>query len=426
MPKTALPCQSHAKGSLDVYSCGTKISCHVLDACQKLDHVFASDKLLGALGDTKAVCHNLAPSPRKALACAMELATQGSRVALLSTGDALYHGLGSTLLDVLNKTFPDRQREDLPFALNFHPGITAFQSLCHKAGIVWSNAQLFSAHHTDLQPLRILQAKTAIIYAGLPLTAPLIARALCNVDPLSGSRACVVAENIDSSDERIVFCTLQEACDCQMGPTSILVLLPQGARPLSLPVGLADEHFHFENHCLTNRYVRPVVLSCLRLPCFGVLWDLGAGSGSVGLEAALLQPDLAVHAVEQFPDRCANIRANAEGLGVPNLALHEGDILDIMPNLPAPSRIFVGGGGKDLQQILAQGLARLDASDPDARLVVTAITMETVALLTQYTGGICEEALSLDIAVRTDMIAGRYSHLAPLNRIHIFAFRPRV
>ena len=211
-----------------------------------------------------------------------------------------------------------------------------------------------------------------------------------------------------------------------MGPTSILVLLPHGAQQVSLPLGLADEHFHFENHCLTNRYVRPVVLSCLRLPSFGVLWDLGAGSGSIGLEAALLQQDLAVHAVEQFPDRCANIRANAERLGVPNLTLHEGNILDAMPNLPDPARIFVGGGGKDLQYILDQALARLDAADPDASLVVTAITMETVALLTQYTGGVCEEALSLDIAVRTDMIAGRYSHLAPLNRIHIFSFRPRV
>ena len=425
MPETSA--FSHApRGSLDVYSCGTKTSPHVLDACQKLDHVFASDKLLSALSDTDVACHNLLPSPRKALLQAMELATRGAHVALLSTGDALYHGLGSTLLDILNTSFPDQPRESLPFTLCFHPSITAFQALCHKAGIVWSDARLFSAHHNDIQPLSILQAKTAIIYAGLPLTAPLIARRLCDADSASGSRACVVAENIDTADERIVSCTLREACDCQMGPTSILVLLPHGARPLSLPLGLADEHFRFENHCLTNRYVRPVVLSCLRLPSFGVLWDLGAGSGSVGLEAALLQPDLAVHAVEQFSDRCANIRANAERLGVPNISLTQGDILETMPKLPNPARIFVGGGSKNLQRILDLGLARLDTTDPDARLVVTAITMETVAMLTQYTGGVCEEALSLDIAVRANMVTGRYSHLTPLNRIHIFSFRPRV
>ena len=97
-----------------------------------------------------------------------------------------------------------------------------------------------------------------------------------------------------------------------------------------------------------------------------------------------------------------------------------------MPKLPNPARIFVGGGGKNLQRILDLGLARLDTTDPDARLVVTAITMETVAMLTQYTGGVCEEALSLDIAVRANMVTGRYSHLTPLNRIYIFSFRPRV
>ncbi len=421
---------SSPKGSLDVYSCGTRISPHVIDACRRIDHVFAADKLLAFLQGGSPVCHNLSPSPRKALLKAMELADQGARVALLSTGDALYHGLGSTLLDVLGKAFPDFRTGNtgfnLPFALTFHPGITAFQALCHKVGIAWSEARLFSAHHSFLQPLRVLRARTAIIYAGLPLTAPRIAGKLCEADPSSSARACVLAENIDTDNERIVSCTLGEACDLAMGPTSILVLLPKGAHAPVLPLGLADEHFHFENHCLTNRYVRPVVLSCLRLPCRGVLWDLGAGSGSVGLEAALLQPDLAVCAVEKFPERCANIEANAKRLGVPNLALTRGDILKAMPTLPNPARIFVGGGGKDLARILDLGLARLDADDPDARLVVTAITMETVAMLTQYTGGVCMEALSLDIAVRADMVAGRYSHLAPLNRIHIFSFRPRV
>lgn len=424
-------------GSLDVYSCGTSMPLSVPDACRTYDHICASDKLIRMLKDSwesrqdapAVEFHSLLPAPRKVLLAAARLAEQGARVAILSTGDSLYNGLGSTLLGVLYDAWDLCGPQDmarLPFTISFHPGITAFQFLCHKVGIAWSDAELFCAHHSAIQPWRVLQARTAIIYGGLPLTAAMLAQKLCDFDPGSANRQCVLAENLETEGEHIHLCTLAEAAALRTSPTSILMLLPGGHRPRPLPLGLEDAHFRFENHCLTNRYVRPVVLSCLRLPSQGVLWDLGAGSGSVGLEAALLQKELTVCAVEQFPSRCDNIRANADRLGVPNLSLTMGDILEVMPSLPAPDRIFAGGGGKALPLILEQALARLDAANPDARLVVTAITMETVAMLTQFDKGECVEALSLDIAVRTPMRKTSHcSYLAPANRIHLFTFRPR-
>lgn len=416
-------------GSLDVYSCGTRTSVHVLEACKKYEHIYASDKVFAQLTGIQAELHSLLPAPRSVLLSAARLAEQGAKIAILSTGDSLYNGLGSSLISVISETWNLHSLQDmakLPFTITFHPGITAFQALCHKTGIVWSDAELFCAHHSAIQPWRVLQARTAIIYAGLPLTASMLARKFCDFDPGCANRECVLAENLDTENEHIHICTLAEAAAMRTSPTSILVLMPCGHRPRPLPLGLEDEKFCFENHCLTNRYVRPVVLSCLRLPSQGVLWDLGAGSGSVGLEAALLQKELKVCAVEQFPSRCSNIEVNAARLGVPNLSLTMGDILATMPSLPAPDRIFVGGGGRDLPHILEQALECLDAADPEARLVVTAITLETVAMLARFDKGECVEALSLDIAVRTPMSSSHYSYLTPANRIHIFTFRPRV
>lgn len=413
-----------AQGALEVFSCGTRPDDEILRACRAMDHVFGSARLLDPLREAGVALHGLSPAPRQALDEAMDLAARGARVAVLGSGDALYHGIGGTLVSRLNERFPDPERTPIPFRLAFHPGITAFQGLCHRLGLDWSEAELFSVHHGAGPLRRMLQAKTALVYAGLPLTGSLLAEALCAVDPASGQRRCLVAEKLDTPEERVLALSLAEAAQCGAGPTTVLALLPEGRHGLPLPLGLADEAFRFENHCLTARRLRPLVLSCLCLPPRGVLWDLGAGSGSVSLEAALLQPGLEVHAVEQFPERCGNIRGNARRLGVCDYRVHEGRILDILPGLPDPDRVFVGGGGKDLPEILRRSLARLNVSDPEACCVVTAITMESVAQLSLFDGGDCVEALSIDLAFRRGITA-ETGLLEPLHRIHVFVFRPR-
>lgn len=86
--------------------------------------------------------------------------------------------------------------------------------------------------------------------------------------------------------------------------------------------------------------MRAVILARLRLPAWGVLWDLGAGSGSVGLEAATLRPRLHVFGVERKPERCAMIEANKRTLGITNYTLHAGELPEILAFLPPPDRIL--------------------------------------------------------------------------------------
>lgn len=190
----------------------------------------------------------------------------------------------------------------------------------------------------------------------------------------------IIAERIGSDDERILSGTLGELADAACGPTSILVIFPaahadchvqdaaattRGSASIQAPIlalGLPEEAFERENNLITASDVRAVILSRLRLPAWGTLWDVGAGSGSVGLEAAALRPALGIHGIERNPERCAMIERNRLGMGIANYTLHPGDALSVIrascPESPAPSacggilpdpdRVFIGGGGKDL------------------------------------------------------------------------------
>ena len=119
-----------------------------------------------------------------------------------------------------------------------------------------------------------------------------------------------------------------------------------------------------------------MVLAKLALRPGLVLWDVGAGCGSVGLEASLLLTGGRICAVEQDPERAAQIRANAEKFGVRNLEVVCGRAPGCLANLPAPQRVFLGGGGRNLGEILPVVLGRLEKG---GRVVLTATRLASAA-----------------------------------------------
>lgn len=178
--------------------------------------------------------------------------------------------------------------------------------------------------------------------------------------------------------------------------------------------------------------MRAVILSRLRLPAWGTLWDVGAGSGSVGLEAAALRPDLSIHGIEWNPERCAMIERNRLSMGIANYTLHPGDALSVIrascPESPAPSacggilpdpdRVFIGGGGKDLPALLTACRNRLRSN---GLIVVSAVTLESFRALLSWApdhrAGLCR----IDIANEC-LLAKRSHHFAPQNTIYVFTF----
>jgi len=165
--------------------------------------------------------------------------------------------------------------------------------------------------------------------------------------------------------------------------------------------------------------VRACALARLRLPSRGVLWDLGAGSGSVGLEAAALRPGLEVWGVERRPERIEDMLANRRALGVANYQVASGDILACLPGLPAPDRIFIGGGGRDLHAIAEASMARLSAG---GICIACAVTLESQAVLASLRPKLCRSVLSLD-AAEARGIGNGMRLLEPRHRIHLFVYQ---
>ena len=146
-----------------------------------------------------------------------------------------------------------------------------------------------------------------------------------------------------------------------------------------LHLGLPEEGLSHQAGLITKVEVRAVALAKLRLRPGQVLWDVGAGCGSVGLEASLLVPGGKVFAVERHPERAAQIAANRDKFGVRNLEVVCGPAPVSLAQLPDPQRVFVGGGGPEVGAIVTEALRRLT---PGGRVVVTAALLETLETAT--------------------------------------------
>ena len=160
--------------------------------------------------------------------------------------------------------------------------------------------------------------------------------------------------------------------------------------------GIPD-HWFGEGTLLTKEEVRAVVLAKLRLRRDTILWDVGAGLGSVAVEGALLAPAGEVWAVEKDPERCRVIEANARAFGVTNLRVVPGTAPEALAGLPRPDRVFVGGAAGRVEAVLE---AAWQALLPEGRLILVAVTLETLAAAAAWLHrrGRLTEAVCLNVA----------------------------
>ncbi len=419
-------------GRIDVLSCGIGFpaDANALALLEGADTVYGSRSLLAACPVVLKDSRIIGAKAREDAADALGLCRSRQRVVVLTSGDALYHGFGGTLSGM-------REAGD---DIVYHPGITAFQALFHRLGLPWQDARLFYAHSGDCLPARdIAEAPLSITYAGSRYPADAIARAVLGVHPASARRAAVIAERLGSDNERILSGSLEDLARAACDPTSILVVFPledryAGYAPAPiLALGLPEEDYERENNLITASDVRAVVLSRLRLPAWGTLWDIGAGSGSVGLEAAALRPNLNVHGVERKPERGAIIERNRLRMGITNYTLHRRNALDVVREvvrdtgpagvspltLPVPDRVFIGGGGKDLPRLLRVCMDRLR---PGGLIVASSVTLESFTTLLAWSPELRTGLCRLDVANERP-IAGSSRHLKPQDTIHVFTFR---
>lgn len=341
----------------------------------------------------------------------------GKSAVVLGSGDALFHGIGATVKRVVG---------DRDISLYFYPAPSAFQHLCHRKHIPWSELQSFSVHGGNAIPLReILTSKLAVVYGGTKYTAAQIAKELCRCHPPAEVRQAVIADRLSYDDEYVHQGTLDELSRERVTPTSMLLLLEPDS-PAQVPLsiqGTPNCHFHHEAGLITSEEVRAIALAKLRLPHEGVLWDLGAGSGSVGIEAAGIYPRLKVYAVEKKPERIVMINDNCNKFGLINVEAFCGNSLDHIDTLPTPDRIFIGGGGADIVTIANNAYKKLLQN---GLMVITAVTLETTMALHHWKKSVGGESITVDIA-KEDQLGTTDVHLyRSNNRITVFTIKKNI
>ncbi|AFV77306.1 precorrin-6y C5,15-methyltransferase (decarboxylating), CbiE subunit,precorrin-6Y C5,15-methyltransferase (decarboxylating), CbiT subunit (plasmid) [Thermus oshimai JL-2] len=290
---------------------------------------------------------------------------EGQEVAFLASGDPLFYGIGKRVLE----RFPEAQ---------VFPAPTAFQEAFARLKRPWDGARFFSLHGRPLGGLllEIALSPLAVVYTDPEHTPSRLAALLLE---MGVERRAHVAERLGEEGERVrSFGSLEEVSAAEFQDPNVLILEAEGPLPPRLGF-LPDEAFEKrmpKRGLITKREVRLLALGLLALPPDGVLWDIGAGTGSVGIEAARLAPYGTVYAVEKNPESWPHILENARRHGAHNLVLIQGEAPGALEGLPTPDAVFVGGSGGELPGILERSLAALK---PGGRLVVAAITLENLA-----------------------------------------------
>jgi precorrin-6Y C5,15-methyltransferase (decarboxylating) len=328
-------------------------------------------RLLGYFPDHPGVKIPLGKDPEGDLKQLPALAAT-RRVVVLASGDPNFYGVAPLVVKIMGAA-----------QVVIHPNITAVQAACARLKIAWQDARVASLHGRELAGLgaALQGAPKVLIYTDPEHTPAVIARFL--LDQGRSQAQLVVLEDLGQPTERVSRLTPEEARGRQFSPLNMVAVLdesperlsaaPPGPSPLHL--GLAEEDLSHEAGLITKAEVRAVVLAKLALGPGQVLWDVGAGCGSVSLEASLLLPGGRILAVERDPGRAAQIRANREKFGVANLEVVEGRAPECLAALPDPQRVFVGGGGRQLGDILQAAMARLA---PGGKVVLTAALLETL------------------------------------------------
>ncbi|MFZ5775830.1 MAG: precorrin-6y C5,15-methyltransferase (decarboxylating) subunit CbiE [Thermodesulfobacteriota bacterium] len=279
-----------------------------------------------------------------------------TEVAVLASGDPLFFGIGRALVRRLG-----RER------VVVHPALSSLQLACARFGEPWDDLAVVSLHGRPLGELgaRLLPHPRVFCFTDQENSPAVVAQTLLAAcenlgdTELAAGYTVRVAENLGLPDERLHVGSLVEIAGRDFGALNVM-LLARPERAAALPVfGLHEPEIIHSRGLITKDAVRAATLHALRLPAEGVLWDIGAGSGSVAIEAARLAPGLCVYAVERNAVELANIRANCRKFGVYNVTVVDAEAPKVLAGLPDPDRVFVGGGGGNLAAIIERAAVRL-------------------------------------------------------------------
>ena len=343
-------------------------------------------------------------------------------ITLLASGDPMFCGIGRRAIMEFGR---DR--------ITIIPDLSSIQLAFSKIKMAWDDALLISLHGgpdpkkrrrlpyelNDI-PLLLRRHDKIGILTDRENNPSAIARAILEAGAINPHYCkgikIFVCERLGYPDEKITEGTPEDIAGISFSDPNVVIALntENSLQPDPDIFGLSEKEILHSRGLITKDEIRAVALHKLRLPARGVLWDVGAGSGSISIEAAGLCPGLEIYAIEKDPEQIENIRKNKAAFCRANIKIIEGEAPDVLTALPSPDRVFIGGSSGALGKII-ELVARTGAGI----IVINAATIET---LNKATEELDKAGFDVDVAqvsVSRTKNAGVGNYLSALNPIFI-------
>ncbi len=332
------------------------------------------------------------PSPFSA-AIAMVMEKRGTPVCILASGDPMYYGVGATL----SRHIPAEEMRVLSAPSSFSLAAARMGWALQECVPLTVHGRPLELIHPHLHP----KAKLLILSEN-GHSPKLIAKLLTH--RRFGTSRMTVLEHMGSDKENLIHGIAADWHHQDCADLNVVAVECAGHAGLSILAGLPDTSFHHDGQ-LTKRDVRAATLARLAPQPGELMWDVGAGCGSISIEWMRAHPSLRAIAIEANVERQAFIRHNCHALGVPGLTLVSGHAPEALHGLEQPDAIFIGGG------LTAPEVSSIcwDALKPGGRLVVNAVTIESAALLTELHDQWGGELAQIGV-----------THAEPLGRFHVW------
>jgi precorrin-6Y C5,15-methyltransferase (decarboxylating) len=332
--------------------------------------------------------------------------TEAEFPCVVFSGDTGFYSGADSLITLLREN-------GIPF--HVLPGLSSVQLLAARLGRPWQDWTLCSAHGAACDPVAALMTgRPAFFLTGGRQTPASLCREIR--DAGLGALGAAVGENLGCEGERVVTGTAADFAERDFAPLSVL-LVEAAPCPLRRAGGIPDEAFCRGEVPMTKQEVRAAILAKLAVGPEDTVWDVGAGTGSVAVELALVARQGRAYAVEYRAEACALIEENRRRFGAWNLRLVRGTAPEALEELPTPDAVFIGGSGGKLEEIVGAVLAK----NPKARLCVSAIALETLSAALDIFSALDLDAEVTQIAVSRAKPGGRLHLLLANNPVFLLS-----
>ncbi len=336
----------------------------------------------------------------------------GARIAVLADGDPLFFGIGRTLLTRFD-----------PADLRFFPNTTAVAAMAARLGRPFEDVPAVSLHgRDDHAPLfrELMRRGRAAVYTDAVNTPLTLARAV--LDRGGPDFTLHVFENMGLADERYTRLDLAAPLpETAFSPLNTVLVERTSPPETALTLGLSASSLSRDDAVFTKTPVRAAALALLGIAPADTVWDLGAGTGSVALEAARLCPDGGVFAVEKDPGRFDRLRENIRRTGALTVTPVHAAMPEALRDLPDPDRIFLGGGLSRSPHILPAAAARLR---PHGRIVVAATLLDTLEQTRAFFAANHWPHQTIHIQAATETPLATHTRLTPDNPVFLVVGEP--